>query len=264
MESNTNFVHRKVDEDGWVIQTMEVLYLLQQEEEEEELCASIYNVPREIVQTKPQAYSPHSVSIGPYHCWRSELYEMERYKLAAVHRFEKRMNRRGKFQSVVVEEFRKQDWHIRSCYHNFINYKGETLAWIMAIDAAFLLECLQFYVRHDNETSDTDVKQLGQVLHPTGSSASHNAIVRDVMMLKNQLPLFLLQKLLELQLSFEAKEEERLCTLLRFLCKELSPFSFKLPEESKFHTIERGHVLEVLYYSIVLKHNNNHMPSTKR
>jgi hypothetical protein len=115
---------------------------------------------------------------------------------------------------------------------------------------------LQFYVRQADENSDVDVKQLGRVLDPTGTSAAHNSIVRDLMMLENQLPLFLLQKLLELQLGSEAKAEERLCTLLRLLCQELSPFTFKLPEDSKIHTTERGHILEVLYYAIVPVSNN--------
>ena len=109
MESKTNFVQQRIDEDGWVIQIKEGLDLLQKQEEEEEMCASIFNVPKQLMQTKPQSYSPHSVSIGPYHRWRSELYAMERYKLAAIHRFEKRMNRRGKFQSMVVDEFKKYD-----------------------------------------------------------------------------------------------------------------------------------------------------------
>ena len=232
MESKTA-VELKIDENGWVIQIKGSLDLHQEEEELKELCISVFNVPKELLAMKPEAYT-QSISIGPYHHWRSELYEMERYKLAAARRFQKRINGR-KFESVVVEEFRKHEWKIRSSYHKFLDYKEETLAWIMALDAAFLLECLQFYVRQADQNSDADVKQLGRILDPSGTSATHNSIVRDLMMLENQLPLFLLQKLLDLQLSSEAKEEERLCTLLRFLCKELSPFSFKLPEESKFH-----------------------------
>jgi hypothetical protein len=223
----------------------------------------VFNVPKELLALKPEAYIPQSVSIGPYHHWRSELYDMERYKLAAARRFQKRINGRGKFESVVVEEFKKHDWQIRSCYHKFIDYKEETLAWIMALDAAFLLECLQFYVRHADKSSDVDVKQLGRVLDPTGTSAAHNSIVRDLMMLENQLPLFLLQKLLELQLGSKAKAEERLSRLLRLVCQELSPFSFKLPEDSNLHINERGHVLEVLYYAIVPVSNNQNPNSTE-
>jgi len=250
METNAK-VQLKIDENGWVIQIKESLDILQQDkEEEEEFCMSIFNVPKELLAQMPEAYTPQSVSIGPYHHWRSELYDMERYKLASARRFQKRINGR-KFEPVVVEEFKKYDWQIRSCYHKFIDYKEETLAWIMALDATFLLECLQFYVRHADKSSDVDVKQLGRVLHPTGTGSTHNSIFRDLMMLENQLPLFLLQNLLELQLGSKAKAEERLSSLLRLVCQELSPFSFKLPENSNLHINERGHVLEVLYYAVV-------------
>lgn len=250
METNAN-VQLKIDENGWVIQIKESLDILQQDkEEEEEFCMSIFNVPKELLAQMPEAYTPQSVSIGPYHHWRSELYDMERYKLASARRFQKRINGR-KFEPVVVEEFKKYDWQIRSCYHKFIDYKEETLAWIMALDATFLLECLQFYVRHADKSSDVDVKQLGRVLHPTGTGSTHNSVFRDLMMLENQLPLFLLQNLLELQLGSKAKAEERLSSLLRLVCQELSPFSFKLPENSNLHINERGHVLEVLYYAVV-------------
>ena len=37
----------------------------------------------------------------------------------------------------------------------------------MTLDAAFLLECLQFYVKHGDENSNADVKQMGRILDPT-------------------------------------------------------------------------------------------------
>jgi len=129
MEPNTNFVQPRIDENGWVIQIKETLDILQGEEEDE-FCASVFNVPKELLALKPEAYIPQSVSIGPYHHKRSELYEMERYKLAAVNRFLKRMNKRGKFQFVVLENFKQYDWKIRSCYHKCIDYEKETLAWL--------------------------------------------------------------------------------------------------------------------------------------
>lgn len=95
---------------------------------------------------KPEAYTPQSVSTDPYHRLRFELYDMERYKVVAARRFQKRINGQ-KFQSVVVEEFEKHECKIQNNYHKFLNYKEETLPWIMALDAAFLLEFLQFYVR---------------------------------------------------------------------------------------------------------------------
>ena len=34
----------------------------------------------------PDSYTPQQVAIGPYHYWRQELYEMERYKIASAKR----------------------------------------------------------------------------------------------------------------------------------------------------------------------------------
>eukprot|EP00253_Pinus_taeda_P003099 PITA_03099 len=116
----------------------------------------MFNVPNDLLVVKPKAYTPQSVSIGPYHRSTSELYYMECYKVAVARRFQKRINGQ-KFESVVVKEFKKHE-----C-------KGK----------------------------------------------------RDTLY------------------------------LLRLVCQELSPFTFKLPEDSKIHTIERGHILEVLYYAIV-------------
>lgn len=260
MESNTN-VEAKMGENVWAIQIKKCLDVLhQQEMEDDELCASVFNVPKELLAMRPEAYIPQSISIGPYHRCRSELHDMDRYKLAAARRFQKKINGR-KFESVIVEEFKKRDWQIRCCYHKYIDYKGDSLAWIMALDAVFLLECLQFYVRHVDESSEANMKQLGHVLHPTGTSAAHNSVLRDVMMLENQLPLFLLQKLLEVQLGSKDMAAEKLCSLLKLVCDELSPFYFKLPDVSELNINERGHVLEVLYYAIVPCGSNNQSPN---
>ena len=78
-----------MDEDRWVIQMKESLDVLQEgdEENDKELCVSVFDVPKELFAEKPEAYIPQSISIGPYHHWRSELYLMERYKLTAACRF---------------------------------------------------------------------------------------------------------------------------------------------------------------------------------
>ncbi|GLJ35871.1 hypothetical protein SUGI_0719960 [Cryptomeria japonica] len=71
------------------------------------------------------------------------------------------------------------------------------------------------------------------------------------MMLENQLPLFLLQKLLEMQLGSQDKAEERLCNLVTLACEDWSPFMLKMRDSSRLLIKESGHILEELYYSIV-------------
>ncbi|GLJ35834.1 hypothetical protein SUGI_0719420 [Cryptomeria japonica] len=243
----------KFDQDLWLIQIKEGLQIHGEQKEEKEICISVFGVPKELLAMTPEAYIPQCVSIGPYHHSRLQLYEMERYKVSAVRRFEKTLTGGCKFES-VVEEVKKYDWQIRNCYHKYLDYNKETLAWLMALDASFVLDCLQFEVeRADRPSSQVSShgKLLGRVLDPTGRSAIHNAIMRDLMMLENQLPLFLLQKLLEMELGSQDKAEERLCKLVTRACKEWSPFMLKMRDSSRLRIKERGHILEVLYYSIV-------------
>ncbi|GLJ35826.1 hypothetical protein SUGI_0719310 [Cryptomeria japonica] len=254
-----------IDQDFWVIQIKECLQRHGEKEEERDLCVSVFGVPKEMLTVKPEAYIPQCVSIGPYHHWRSQLLEMERYKIAAARRFQKTLTCDCKFES-VVEEMKNYDWQIRNCYQKFLDYEEETLAWLMALDASFVLECLQFYAEGKDQASSpmsSKVKRLGRVLDPSRRSATHNAIMRDLMMLENQLPLFLLEKLLEIELGSQAKAEERLCNLVNLACKEWSPFMLKMRNSSRLCIKERGHILEVLYYSIVPAAAMGHTVSRK-
>ncbi|KAH9291887.1 hypothetical protein KI387_042927 [Taxus chinensis] len=171
-----NAVQLTIDINRWVDHIKEGL---EEEEAEEgrEFSICVFNVPKQLLAAKREAYIPQCVSIGPYHHWRSELYEMERYKVDAA--------RRCARQRIILGG----------------QYSKDALAWLMALDAAFVLECLQFYVKQADEVSSDSVKQLGKVLDPSGKSPSHNEIMRDLMMLENQMPLFLLGKLLEMQLG---------------------------------------------------------------
>ena len=186
MESK-NSVKVKIDVDDWVDQIRDGLCgEIEVEEDESELRICVFNVPKELLAAKAEAYIPQSVSIGPYHQWRPELYETERYKVTAARRYQKRIQAQT-FEE-VVEEVRKYEWQIRSCYHKYLDFSEEALAWLMALDAAFVLECLQFYVKQAEEKNQQvhrEVKQLGRVLDPSGRSAAHNAIMRDLMMLEN-------------------------------------------------------------------------------
>eukprot|EP00253_Pinus_taeda_P005237 PITA_05237 len=170
----------KIDKDSWVIQIKESLDALQEEEENVKgFCVSVFNVPKELLVDKPEAHIPQMIS--------------EKNKGVA------------KFQSVIVKEFKIYDWHVPSCYHKFIDYKEVTWTWIMALDAVFLFQCLQFYVRHSDQSFHLEVKSMGIVLDLTGTNAFYNSILRDLMMFKNQMPLFLMLKLMELELGCEAK-----------------------------------------------------------
>ncbi|GLJ35870.1 hypothetical protein SUGI_0719950 [Cryptomeria japonica] len=115
-----------------------LVHLKDEKEEEKDICVSVFGVPKELLTVKPEAYIPQCVSIGPYHHLRPQLFEIERYKVAAARRFEKTLTGYCTFES-VVEEVKKYDWQIRNCYHKFLEYKEEAFSmahgsgWIVRV-----------------------------------------------------------------------------------------------------------------------------------
>lgn len=134
------------NERQWIIQIRQSLE--QKEEDETDHPVSIFNVPKALMATHPDLYTPQQVAIGPYHCRRPELYEMERHKLAAARRIQK--HHQVRLQDGVYK-LNRLEQKIRDSYHNYLHFTGETLMWMMAIDASFLLDFLQIYARRQGQ-----------------------------------------------------------------------------------------------------------------
>nr|XP_033510022.1 putative UPF0481 protein At3g02645 isoform X2 [Nicotiana tomentosiformis] len=146
MASNCN-TNSNFDESRWVIQIRRTLD--EELEEDTEIPVSIFNVPKALLLSDQDSYVPQVVAIGPYHYWRTELHDMERYKLAAAKITQKQLQSL-KFQH-LVEQLINFEHRIRCSYHKYLNFNEETLAWMMAVDASFLLEFLQIYAIREEE-----------------------------------------------------------------------------------------------------------------
>ncbi|KAJ9189962.1 hypothetical protein P3X46_001205 [Hevea brasiliensis] len=239
---NPNF-----DEHLWIISIRRSLE--EELESDSEVPASIFNVPKILMASDPNSYTPQQVAIGPYHYWRPEVYEMERYKLAAAKRTQKQLQNL-KFQH-IVDHLMKLEPKIRACYHKFLDFSAETLAWMMAIDASFLLEFLQIYPIKEGLTITRLSSRMSHLVDFAGRKSAHNAILRDMVMLENQIPLFVLRKILEVQFSTLELADEMLHTMLVGFYKELSPF--KMMEMRKIPVSQCSHLLDYLYDMIVPK-----------
>jgi hypothetical protein len=125
----------------WVIQISRALEEGLQDIDEEGFTVSIFSVPKTLISLKPEAYTPQLIALGPYHHQRPELFEMEHYKLTSAKRVQKNLQQ-IKFCH-LVNHIAQSDSIVRACYHRFLEFDQETLAWILAIDASFLLEYLQ-------------------------------------------------------------------------------------------------------------------------
>ncbi|KAJ9559708.1 hypothetical protein OSB04_004868 [Centaurea solstitialis] len=211
----------------------------------------IFTVPKTLLDTKPNSYIPEQVALGPFHQSRQQVYDMEKYKLAAARKVQERRN--AKFQHIVeaVKE-RTQDVKVRACYDKFLDMDDDDLAWRMAFDMSFLLEFLQvYYIMESGGTGNTDIgPSLSRVFDVSRKKLSHMAILRDVVKLENQIPLFLIKTMMKHDRSFDESPTETLRIMLTGLYHEISPFEYRV-KSSVVDINQCDHLLHFLYQMTV-------------
>ncbi|XP_035543029.1 putative UPF0481 protein At3g02645 [Juglans regia] len=220
-------------------------------EDDEPAPTSIFSVPKTLMSIKPETYTPQLVSLGPYHHQRLELLEMEHSKLASAMRVQKHI-KEVKFRD-LVNRIVESDCIIRACYHRFLVFDPETLAWIFAIDAAFILECLQTYSSITNRGSLLRISsKMAQLIDYARKKTTHDhAILRDIIMLENQIPLFLLKEVHHAFYYYEDRDEVLADMLLGF-CKDLSPIKYVNDQQNfREECFARAHLLDLLYYMVI-------------
>ncbi|CAN6459368.1 unnamed protein product [Victoria cruziana] len=232
------------NEHRWVVQIRRQIEEELDENADADLPVSIFDVPKPLMAGKPEAYIPQQVAVGPYHHLRPELHEMGRYKLSSARWLQKSLGH-VKFQA-VVDQLTRLEHRIRSSYHRYLELSGETLAWMMAIDASFLLDYLNLCAIDHRQPS----ARMSHLIY-RGRKAARDAISRDIIMLENQIPLFLLAKLLEFQCASPQESERRLAMMLIGFCKELSPFKMVDGPSQIQPSDQGGHLLQVLYHTVV-------------
>ncbi|XP_019195980.1 PREDICTED: putative UPF0481 protein At3g02645 [Ipomoea nil] len=236
------------DETRWIIQIKESF--IQELEEDDETPATIFNVPKILLLSDPLSYTPHQIAIGPYHYWRPELYEMEKYKLDAAKRFSKTLADGRKFQDLVDELRTLSVPRIRASYDKYLSINDDTLAWMVVMDACFLLEFLRVYAVKQGKCFARLPTRMSHMVDVSGRKSAHNVMLRDIVMLENQIPLFILRKLLEWESSSSAAD--MLLTMLSGLCKDLSPLVNVSEEEmAKVPLDGCAHLLDFLYKAMV-------------
>ena len=234
------------DEKNWATQIREALN--EELEEDSEVPVNIFNVPKTLMVTKPDCYVPQQVGLGHYHHLQQELYETERYKIAAAKRTKKHLQSEN-FES-LIKQLNEHESRIRACYHKFLDFDGETLALMMLVDASFLLEFLQVYAIREERALPRVFHRKSHLLDYARTKSAYNEILRDMVMVENQIPLFVLKQVLEFQFSTPRQADGILCSMLAGFGKYLCPFGIRV-ELSHIQVEEHAHLLDFLYYLIV-------------
>lgn len=235
------------DQHRWIIHVRRSLD--EDLEEETNIPVSIFNVPKSLLFKNVDSYIPQQIALGPYHYWRPELYEMERYKLCSAKRTLRTLQS-VRFQH-LVDQFTLFEPTIRACYHKHLDVSGETLAWMMIIDVSFLHEFLHIYaVKSEGRVLRRISSRMSHLIDLAERKSAHNAILRDIIMLENQIPMFLLRKMLEFQFLSVETADDTLVSMLGGVCKVLSPFRMTL-DLAAIDIRDQAHILSFLYQMIL-------------
>lgn len=153
---------------------------------------SIYRVPEYMKDmTNQDAYRPRMVSLGPFHHDDSSLLHMEVHKQRAVAQVVSRSGKPREEFTAAVEEIAEQ---LRAAYEDLDEerWSGEEFVKLMVTDGCFLLEAMRtFWNNGEVEGYGSD----DPVFSKHGNLYLRGCIISDMLVVENQLPMPLLQKL---------------------------------------------------------------------
>ncbi|GKC20383.1 putative UPF0481 protein [Tanacetum coccineum] len=248
-----SFSRINIEEDEWVESMRKSIVVEHQEAEEaQENPVCIFTVPQVLLATNPESYIPQQVALGPFHHKRPEVHDMHKYKLAAARRTQQHMS--VSFERIVETMKESDEARIRACYHKSIDMSADALIWMMTVDMAFLLEFLEVYnIKEERRMLKKTNSGMSHVVDVTGKKLSHMVILRDLVMVENQIPMFSITKMLEyhnknadLQDNYA---DETLKKMLMGLYRELSPFKEKVLADVDINSCD--HLLDFLYHLTV-------------
>ncbi|KAI9111144.1 hypothetical protein K1719_017755 [Acacia pycnantha] len=141
------------------------------------------------------AYTPVSVSIGPYHHGNKGLESMEEVKSWFLYKFLKRTQ--DKSVNDYVDLIKGQEGKIRRCYSETIPMESDEFVRMILTDACFMIE--YFHLWLDENPWHSNLPLMWEIT------------MIDLILLENQLPFFVLNDLFDLtfpkcyndELSFE-------------------------------------------------------------
>ncbi|CAL5324619.1 unnamed protein product [Camellia sinensis] len=183
--------NKTLDHSEWVINIKEKLNQAGQENSTAawaKMC--IYRVPQCLRERDDKSYIPRTVSLGPYHHGRRHLRTMDPHKWRALYRVLKRTQHDI---ALYLDSIKGLEGEARACYEGTITLTSKEFVEMMVLDGCFILELFRGAIE--------GFKKLGYSRKDPifAMRASMHSLQRDMIMLENQIPLFVLDRLLGLE-----------------------------------------------------------------
>ncbi|KAJ0967631.1 hypothetical protein J5N97_024548 [Dioscorea zingiberensis] len=155
----------------------------------------IPRIPPNIRNIDSSAYEPKVISIGPYHHGKSSLQSMEDHKKRYLREFLTRKPENsnityGELEKLdsLINSVRKSEEELLTWYSQLPNIESDDFIKMVVFDGCFILGLL-IKIRVRSERGGDPIFEVGNLL----------PLLRgDLLLLENQLPFFILEKLYEL------------------------------------------------------------------
>ncbi|OIT29208.1 PREDICTED: UPF0481 protein At3g47200-like [Nicotiana attenuata] len=205
-------------EDEWVIKINDELMHVEDltsVEAEHWRKRSIYRVPVCVTDMNKKAYKPQVVSFGPYHNGEDHLKEMEVHKHRALLHF---LKRSGKPLTCYIDSLQQVAQELKDSYDLLDPaWQNDTNGFLrlMILDGCFMLEILRtaaddrLLIDQSQHAQPHDYAPNDPIFSNHGKLHLMPYLKRDMLMLQNQLPMLLLDKLLAIE-NQEAKSDRLL------------------------------------------------------
>ncbi|KAJ7954788.1 hypothetical protein O6P43_021487 [Quillaja saponaria] len=144
---------------------------------------TIYRVPKKIRRLNEEAYTPHVVSIGPFHYGDKKLESMEKLKLVYLKSFLEWTKVSLEF---LLRGLKDSEEIIRQCYAETIELKSQDFVQMILADACFIFELFLRYHNPEQWLQEDPILSTPWLAYE---------IIQDLTLLENQLPFVVLEDL---------------------------------------------------------------------
>ncbi|KAF2320966.1 hypothetical protein GH714_032243 [Hevea brasiliensis] len=229
IDMGDSIINSNFNEENWISKIKGILNKEQLGHEIDNPTNCIFQVPKSVSSIKPEAFIPQRIALGPYHHFRPKFYKMQKCKLHEVQIVHQRL-KLPEFQ-LLFDQLKRKVKDVRGYYHEHLDIHDDTLSWIMVIDGLFLLQLI------------CDEQPL-EFVDSSGRKFPMEAILRDVVLLENQIPFFVLEHLLAR--SNPATKIQSLLSMTIKFCPRISPVALQgyFPKKSFECPL---HLLDLLY-----------------
>uniref|UniRef100_A0A6N2MIG8 Uncharacterized protein n=1 Tax=Salix viminalis TaxID=40686 RepID=A0A6N2MIG8_SALVM len=192
----------------------------------------IYRVPNQLRNVNSKAYDPNLISIGPLHRENKGLEAMEKAKLNYFRKLTEGDGMDEKKMCDIVISIKNQEKRLRNCYSekSILMESSDDFVKMILLDAVFII---QFFLESKDDTDGPKNFEPGMTF---------DDIREDLLLLENQLPLFILQEIYD---RVYPHGKDKVANLLRKANPFLNLATCHFIKESFLKRVEtRPHIVE--------------------